>query len=97
MATTDSHKGGHLEDMAAKGTSIPNDAGTQRTVPSVPRPDQIDPSSDYAHSNLAHAADNAFDIPRSTKDRGVTGEVITGTGDQLPSSIEKKNMGKLPG
>ncbi|KAF2708923.1 hypothetical protein K504DRAFT_468147 [Pleomassaria siparia CBS 279.74] len=89
---SDAHQGGRLEDMAAEGTSIPNDAGVQRIIPSVPRPDQIDPSPDYSHSNPAHAADNSFDIPRSTNDRGVTGEVHTGTGDELPSSVEKKNM-----
>jgi hypothetical protein len=91
---SDSHQGGRLEDMAEKGTSIPGDAGVQRTIPSVPRPDQVDPSLDYSHSNPAHATDNAFDIPRGTGDRGVTGEVFTATGDQLPSSVEKKNLGK---
>lgn len=109
--------GGRLEDMAAEGTTIPKDAGTQRTVsefrsscaplvlhcrwkktyrmnqiPSVPRPDQINPPSDFAHANLAHAADNAFDIPRSVNDRGQTGEVLSGTGDQLSSNLEKKNL-----
>jgi hypothetical protein len=47
---------------------------------------------DQTHTNLAHAADNAFDIPRSVNDRGQTGEVMTGTGDVLPSSVEKKNL-----
>lgn len=28
----DSHQGGRLEDMAAEGTTIPSDAGTQRLV-----------------------------------------------------------------
>ncbi|KAL6710223.1 hypothetical protein ACN47E_009169 [Coniothyrium glycines] len=84
--------GGRLEDMAAEGTTIPSDAGTQRLIPSVPRPDQIDPPSDLAHSNIAHAADNAFDIPRSVADRGETGEILTGAGDQLTSNLEKKNM-----
>ena len=92
---SDPHQGGRLEDMAPTGTSIPGDAGNMRTIPSVPRPDQIDPNpADYSHANPAHAADNAFDIPRGTRDRGVTAEVITGIGDQLPGSVEKKNMGK---
>ena len=90
----DPHQGGRLEDMAVKGTSMPGDAGVHRLIPSVPRPDQVDPSPDYSHVNPAHAADNAFDIPRGTKDRGTTGEVMTGIGDQLPSNIEKKNLGK---
>lgn len=92
MAPTDPHTGGRLEDMARDGTSIPGDAGVQRTIPSVPRPDQIDADPSFAHSNPAHAADNAFDIPRGNKDRGFTGEVTTGTGDQLPSNIEKKRL-----
>ncbi|KAF2659200.1 hypothetical protein K491DRAFT_689555 [Lophiostoma macrostomum CBS 122681] len=93
MAPTDPHTGGRLEDMAATGTTIPGDAGVQRIIPSVPRPDQIDPSpAEYSHTNPAHAADNAFDIPRGVADRGQTGEIITGTGDQLTSNIEKKNL-----
>jgi hypothetical protein len=48
--------------------------------------------ADQAHANLAHAADNAFDIPRSVNDRGQSGEILTGTGDQLSSNIEKKNL-----
>ncbi|OAL03874.1 hypothetical protein IQ06DRAFT_291530 [Phaeosphaeriaceae sp. SRC1lsM3a] len=88
----DPHQGGRLEDMAAEGTTIPGDAGKQRLIPSVPRPDQKDVSADQSHSNPAHAADNAFDIPRSVNDRGQTAEVITGTGDQLSSNIEKKNL-----
>jgi len=92
----DPHQGGRLEDMAEKGTTIPGDAGVQRIIPSVARPDQVNPSAaDYSHPNLAHAADNAFDIPRGTADMGVTGEIMTGTGDQMPSNIEKKSFGKL--
>ncbi|KAF2265856.1 hypothetical protein CC78DRAFT_514854 [Lojkania enalia] len=90
---TDPHQGGRLEDMAPTGTSVPNDAGKYNTLPSVPRPDQVDPSPvDFSHANPAHAADNTFDIPRGTKDRGITGEVMTGIGDQLTSNIEKKRL-----
>jgi hypothetical protein len=32
-------------------------------------------------------------MPRTVKDTGETGEVITGTGDQLPASIESKRLG----
>lgn len=63
-----------------------------RKIPSVPRPDQVNPSPDFAHANPAHAADNAFDIPRSVNDRGQTAEIVTGTGDQITSNIEKKNL-----
>lgn len=90
----DPHQGGRLEDMAAEGTNIPGDAGQQRLIPSVPRPDQINPDlASYSHPDPAHAADNAFDIPRGTADRGVTDEVLTGTGGQMSSSIEKKRLG----
>jgi len=61
-------------------------------IPSVPRPDQINVPADQAHANPAHAADNAFDIPRSVNDRGQTGEILSGTGDQLSSNLEKKNL-----
>ncbi|CAO2654779.1 Nn.00g115120.m01.CDS01 [Neocucurbitaria sp. VM-36] len=86
------HQGGRLEDMAAEGTSIPNDAGKQNLIPSVPRPDQINPDPSLAHANPAHGADNAYDIPRSVNDRGQTGEILTGTGDSISSNVEKKNL-----
>ena len=95
MPPSDPHTGGRLEDMAAKGTSIPNDAGAHRAIPSKPRPDQVNPGSEFSHADPAHAADNAFDIPRGVNDAGTTGEVVTGTGDQLPGSVEKKNLGEL--
>ncbi|KAJ5579729.1 uncharacterized protein N7459_005714 [Penicillium hispanicum] len=91
----DPHQGGSLADMAPSGTAIPNDAGKQRTIPSVPRPDQRAENSLYdnegiAEPTLATAADNATDLPRSTRDVGQTGEVITGAGDSIPASIESK-------
>lgn len=58
----------------------------------MPCPDQINPRSELAHADPAHAADNAYDMPRSVNDRGQTGEILTGTGDQMNSSIEKKNL-----
>ena len=69
MASQDPNpQGGSLTDMAVEGTKIPNDAGTQNTIPSVPRPDQItDPSDDpnnLGATDLASAADNAQDISR---------------------------------
>ena len=61
-------QGGSLSDMAAQGTKVPDDAGTQNTIPSVPRPDQItdssDDSNDLGTTDLAGAADNAQDISR---------------------------------
>ena len=68
MASSDPKQGGDLFDMAKDGTSIPNDAGQQNLIPSVPRPDQItDPADDpnnLGAANLAGAADNATDISR---------------------------------
>ncbi len=95
MASTDPHQGGDLSDMAAEGTSIPNDAGKQRTIPSVPRPDQISknvPTDTLGGPTIASAADNATDMPRSTRDLGSTGEVISGVGDQMPAQAESKRM-----
>ena len=69
MASQDPNpQGGSITDMAVEGTKIPNDAGTQNIIPSVPRPDQItDPSNDpnnLGATDLAGAADNAQDISR---------------------------------
>ena len=69
MASQDAHPDdGNLSDMAVEGTTIPQDAGTQRTIPSVARPGQItDPTDDpnnLGASDLAGAADNAQDISR---------------------------------
>ncbi|THY09743.1 hypothetical protein D6D01_09452 [Aureobasidium pullulans] len=88
---TDPHQGGNLSDMAVNGTSIPNDAGAYETLPSVPNPEQADINNRTA-TNLAGAADNATDMPKSSKDIGATGEVMTATGDQLPAQVESKNL-----
>lgn len=61
-------QGGSITDMAVQGTRVPDDAGTQNTIPSVPRPDQItDPTDDpnnLGATDLAGAADNAQDVSR---------------------------------
>lgn len=69
MASQDPNpQGGSITEMAVEGTKIPDDAGTQDTLPSVPRPDQItDPSDDpnnLGGTDLAGAADNAQDVSR---------------------------------
>ncbi|KAJ5610678.1 hypothetical protein N7510_007397 [Penicillium lagena] len=91
----DPHQGGTLSEMAATGTTIPNDAGQQRTIPSVPRPDQraehfLYDNEGVAKPSTAFAVDNPTDLPRSTRDIGMTGDVITGTGDSLPAEVESK-------
>jgi hypothetical protein len=59
----DPHQGGTLSEMAAKGTTIPNDAGQQRTIPSAPRPEQRTEHFMYdnegvAEPSTAFAVDN---------------------------------------
>ncbi|KAL2215453.1 hypothetical protein M432DRAFT_593488 [Thermoascus aurantiacus ATCC 26904] len=95
--TTDPHAGGKLSDMAPTGTTMPNDAGLQNTIPSVPRPDQRAEHHQFdnegiAAPDLAMAADNAKDVPRSTRDAHASHEVITGMGDVLPAEVETKRM-----
>lgn len=90
MANQDAHTGGSLSDMAPTGTSIPGDAGEYRKLKSVPRPDQLD--SGLGAADLANAAGDGADVPRSHRDAGATGEVITGTGDQLPAAVESKRL-----
>ena len=76
---------------------MPNDAGLNNTIPSVPRPDQMSEDSGFAGrgglgaGSIANAADNPIDIPRSHKELGATGEVITGTGDQMPAQVKGRN------
>lgn len=69
MSTQDDpHKGGSLSEMAVSGTTMPNDAGVQNLIPSVPRPDQIsstaDDPNDLGARDLAGVADNPMDISR---------------------------------
>ena len=65
MDPNNAKQGGDISDMAVSGTSIPNDAGKQRTIPSVPRPDQTTMGpNDMGSASLSGAADNAADIPR---------------------------------
>ncbi|KAK4694589.1 hypothetical protein P7C71_g3018, partial [Lecanoromycetidae sp. Uapishka_2] len=99
MSSDPNPQGGSLSDMAVEGTKIPSDAGAQRTIPSVPRPDQItDPSNDSNNlgaTDLAGAADNAQDISRTTQDTAPTDDIVTGTGDSMPSETASKRLGNL--
>lgn len=97
MAGDDPHRGGTLSEMAPTGTTIPNDAGLQNIIPSKARRDQQGEDHRFsydgiAQSSIASAADNATDMPQSTRDVGQSGEVMTGIGDSLPAEIETKNM-----
>jgi len=72
--------------MAKDGTTMPNDAGKQNLIPSVPRPDQVtDDSTDLGAADLASAADNPTDIsrvrlmsylPPSFRSKGLTIDLI---------------------
>ena len=90
--SSDPQQGGRLEDMAVKGTSIPSDSAEPRYIKSVPRPDQVNDPNDLGQSQLSGAADNDTDMPRRNKDISATGEVITGTGDQLSAQVESKRL-----
>ncbi|KAF2754536.1 hypothetical protein EJ05DRAFT_144324 [Pseudovirgaria hyperparasitica] len=94
----DPHQGGDLSDMAATGTSIPGDAGKMNLIKSVPRPYQdTDSSNPLEAADQATAASNNVDIPRTTKDVGTSApDVITGTGDQLPATVQTKNLHTHP-
>ncbi|KAB8211709.1 hypothetical protein BDV34DRAFT_185113 [Aspergillus parasiticus] len=90
-----SHQGGTLSEMAPKGTTIPNDAGKQNTIPSVPRPEQRSENPGFNNQGLgqpssAFAADNEATLPQGPSDPGMTGEVVTGTGNTLPAEGESK-------
>ena len=82
----DPHQGGDLSDMAATGTTIPNDAGKMNIIPSVPRPGEgFNSTTGITDANAregtpAGAARGGTDIPRAYTEVGATGEVETGTG-----------------
>jgi len=93
---SDAKQGGNISDMAVDGTSIPNDVGSQRTIPSVPRPGQTTQSAndpnDLGATDLSGAADNQSDIPRNPRDQAGNGEVLTATGHTVPSTVETKHL-----
>lgn len=96
MVRQDPHQGGTLSEMAAQGTTMPNDAGMMNTIPSVPRPDQRAENFGFENEGIAKpttatAADNTTDLPRSTRDVGEAGDVISGTGNSMPAGIEAKH------
>ncbi|KAJ5514472.1 hypothetical protein N7463_004024 [Penicillium fimorum] len=96
MVRQDPHQGSTLPEMAAQGTSMPNDAGVMNTIPSVPRPDQRAEQFGFDNEGIAKpstatAADNTTDLPRSTRDVDQSGEVISGTGNSMSAGIESKH------
>ena len=77
MAPTDPHQGGNLFDMAAEGTTMPNDAGKMNIIPSKPGPRDTQDGDD--------GPGNATDISRTVRDSGLGGgEILTGTGYVFP-------------
>ncbi|KAJ5384917.1 hypothetical protein N7517_002828 [Penicillium concentricum] len=96
MVRKDPHQGGTLSEMAAQGISMPNDADQMNTIPSVSRPDQRAEHFGFDNEGIvkpstATAADNTTDLPRSTRDVGQSGEVISGMGNSMPAGIESKH------
>ncbi|KIW47030.1 uncharacterized protein PV06_02643 [Exophiala oligosperma] len=99
MAESGRSTGGDLFDMAKDGTRVPNDSAEPRIIPSKPRPDQVASSTDpnnLGERSLHEAADNSGDIPRTTKDTTVN-DILTGTGDSLPSTVDSKRLHSVPG
>ncbi|KAF8246203.1 hypothetical protein K440DRAFT_632441 [Wilcoxina mikolae CBS 423.85] len=92
----DSYLGGTLAEMSARGgTTIPSSAGTQPTESSSARAEKlkIDPSFHFPGGS-----DNVVDMPNGPEDyQGYTGEVLTGTGHQLPVGAESKRVGSSYG
>ncbi|KAB8264557.1 hypothetical protein BDV32DRAFT_145242 [Aspergillus pseudonomiae] len=94
-SSSSSHQGGTLSEMAPRGTTIPNDAGKQNTIPSGPRPEQRSENRLFDNQGLgqpssAFAADNDATMPRGPRDPGMSGEVVTGTSNTLPAEGESK-------
>lgn len=92
-------QGGSLSDMAVSGTTVPSSSAEPYIIPSVPRPDQTTDSSsdpnDLGTTDLAGAADNASDMPKSTLDTAPSSSIITGTGDAIPAEAASKRMHEL--
>ncbi|KAL9017845.1 MAG: hypothetical protein Q9185_004860 [Variospora sp. 1 TL-2023] len=91
-------QGGSLSDMAVQGTTVPSDSATQRTIPSVPRPDQTttstsDPNDLAGATSLAETADNASDMPKAHT--APTASIITATGDVVPAEAASKRLHEL--
>lgn len=92
----EARRGGKLEEMAIHGTSIPSDSGTQHIIhPSRNKRVEkaYEASTTFKNPLDPSLADNTVDIP-SRSDGGLTGEVVTGTGDQLPADVEAKRVGQ---
>jgi len=85
MPSQDAHDGGDLYDMAKNGTTMPNDAGKLNI-------DHSKSNTSTGQGNNTAAAYNPTDMPRGVADVGATGEVVTGTGDDLPAAIENKRL-----
>ncbi|KAI0015536.1 hypothetical protein F4780DRAFT_763613 [Xylariomycetidae sp. FL0641] len=82
-----SHQGGDLNDMAAKGTSVPNDAGKMNTIPSKADPHQAQASATaggLGASSLNTAADNPAGVPAADDN------AVSATGHAVPTQAFEK-------
>jgi hypothetical protein len=86
---------GNLNNMsAAGGVTLPSDSGTQNVVHSQRREDHVTTDPDFRFPS----ADNTTALPEDPRsEKGLTGEVLTGIGDQMPAGCEAKHVGPTHG
>ncbi|KAF3025736.1 hypothetical protein G7054_g1760 [Neopestalotiopsis clavispora] len=87
-----SYEGADLNQMAKDGTKVPEDAAKPNIIPSKAGYHNTQPTAGGLGAQmLSEAADNPVsDEKRMGKHGPGVGEVITGTGDSLPSSVSTK-------
>ncbi|KAI5849144.1 hypothetical protein BZA05DRAFT_402366 [Tricharina praecox] len=90
----EAYRGGTLAELSARGgTHIPADSGTQNVVHSSAREKHFKTDPKLVHPS----ADNMTDLPDNPQVSGLTGEVVTLMGDQLPPGVEGKHVGPTHG
>ncbi|KAH9903995.1 hypothetical protein F4778DRAFT_780678 [Xylariomycetidae sp. FL2044] len=79
-------EGGDLSQWAKDGTSVPNDAGKQNVLPSVPNPHQKyeDSSGGLGATSLNTAADNPAGYGAADDN------AISATGHPVPTTMTEK-------
>ncbi|KAA8893183.1 hypothetical protein FN846DRAFT_923820 [Sphaerosporella brunnea] len=85
---------GNLSEMsAAGGVTLPPDSGRQNVEHSAQRKEHLktDPKMNFP------APDNMRAEPENFRDQGLTGEVFSGTGNQMPTDVEAKHLGPTSG
>ncbi|KAK6193432.1 cofilin [Pestalotiopsis sp. IQ-011] len=90
-----SYEGADLNQMAKDGTRVPEDAAKPNIIPSKAGFHNLQPTAGgLGAAMLSEAADNPVsDEKRLGKHGPGVGEVITGTGDSMPSMTSTKHTG----